>query len=51
MLTVSGEAAGVEVLGVMESSTEGVMQLLLSDDLNLDIDEDLWEPYDAAEFM
>jgi len=48
MVTVSGEAAGVEVLGVMESSIRGVLQLLLSNNSVMDIAEDVWEPMDAC---
>lgn len=36
----------VIVVGVMEAEMTGVLKLLLSDNTTLEIDEQLWEPFD-----
>ena len=48
MVTMTDEAAGVEVLGVMETSTEGVLELLLSNKAVLYISDVLWEPFETS---
>ena len=48
LLIVTDEAAGVEVMGVLESSTSGVLELLLSNRKVFHVSQDLWEPFDAA---
>ena len=48
MVTVTQEAVGVEVLGVAEGSTEGQLEVLLSNGALLDIQESLWEPFEAC---
>jgi len=48
MVTMTEEALGVEVLGVTEGSTEGQLELLLSNNTLLDIQESVWEPFEAC---
>lgn len=48
MVTMTNEAAGVEVLGVLETSTQGVLELLLSNKVVMYISDILWEPFEES---
>ncbi|MEQ2173564.1 hypothetical protein GOODEAATRI_033309 [Goodea atripinnis] len=46
IVTTTEEVEGIEVVGVLESAGEGMLELLLADGKSPEIAEELWGPFE-----